>query len=132
MLAWAREYQLQAEARLQGQAAILDVQLHGVFYAVIQGVLYVLCYKNEILSSTEFASSRELIGAELLPILLSELNPLKFCVDNVVVEFERLQLCDCAHVIMANERTAVGSRSASGTANRLEEFFPFDPIQLKV
>lgn len=132
MLAWANEYQLKAHTSLQGQVATLDVQLHGVFYAVVQGVLYILCFKNEILSSNEFTSCREEIGVTLLPILLCELNPLKFCVENVVVEFERLQICDCADVIAANERMAVGSRSASGSANRLEEFFPFDPIQLKV
>ncbi|KAL1523169.1 hypothetical protein AB1Y20_018124 [Prymnesium parvum] len=131
MVSWAHEYQLLAAARLQGQAASLDVQLHGVFYAVVQGVLYVLCYKHELLFTDECLAAREDIGAALQPILLCELNPLKFCLDNVVVEFERLQLCDCAHVVAANERLAIGSRSASGTANRLEDFFPFDPIQLK-
>ena len=131
MVAWAHNYQVAAVARLQGQAASLDVQLHGVFYAVVQGVLYVLCYKHELLQTEACASQREDIGLALAPILACELNPLKFCLDNVVVEFERLQLCDCAAIIAANERMAIGSRSASGSANRLEDFFPFDPIQLK-
>jgi len=131
LVAWAHDYQLQAVAKLQGQAASLDVQLHGVFYAVVQGVLYVLCYKHEELLSDACAAARDAVGAVLQPILHSELNPLKFCLDNVVVEFERLALCDCAQVIASNERMALGTRSASGSANRLEDFFPFDPIQLK-
>jgi len=131
LLAWAQLYQAQAIARLEGAAASLDVAAHGVFYAVVQGVLYVLCYKHELLLSDECAAARQELGELLHPVLHSELNPLKFCLDNVVVEFERLGLCECAEVIAANERMAIGSRSASGAANRLEDFFPFDPIQLK-
>merc|ERR1712023_101587 len=71
LVVWAHEYQVQAVARLQGQAANLDVQLHGVFYAVVQGVLYVLCYKHEQLLTEECAAAREAIGATLQPILLS-------------------------------------------------------------
>jgi len=131
MVSWAHEYQLQAVAKLQGQAASLDVAAHGVFYAVVQGVLYVLCYKHELLLTDECAAARQELGIALHPILHCELNPLKFCLDNVVVEFERLALCECANLIASNERMAIGSRSASGNANRLEDFFPFDPIQLK-
>ena len=36
-----------------------------------------------------------------------------------------------AQVIAQNERLALGSRALGGGANRLEDFFPFDPIQLK-
>ena len=34
-------------------------------------------------------------------------------------------------VIAANEVTAVRSRDCGGGENRLEDFFPFDPIHLK-
>jgi len=131
MLAWATAYQQQALTRLNGQPPTLDVQLHGVFYAIIQGVLYVLCYKHELLLSNEAAASTQEISIALQPLLLGPLNPLKFCLDNVVCEFERLGLCDCAQVIAQNERLALGSRALGGGANRLEDFFPFDPIQLK-
>lgn len=131
MVGWAHEYQVHVVARLHGQAASLDVAAHGVFYSVVQGVLYVLCYKHELLLADECALVRQDIASVLQPVLLCELNPLKFCLDNVVVEFERLQLCEVSDIITSNERLAIGSRSAAGNANRLEDFFPFDPIQLK-
>lgn len=131
LVSWARSYQQHAVAKLQGRAPTLDVSLHGVFYSVVQGVLYVLCYKHELLNAAEHAAARGQIGAALTPLLLGELNPLKFCLDNVVVEFERLELCDVAAQVAANERTVIGSRSTAGGANKLEDFFPFDPIQLK-
>ena len=53
-------------------------------------------------------------------------------VQNVVAEFEKLQLCECAHIIAANERTAVGSHNVGGGASRLDDFFPFDPLLLKL
>ena len=40
-------------------------------------------------------------------------------------------MCECAHIIAANERTAVGSHNVGGGANRLDDFFPFDPLLLK-
>ena len=66
-----------------------------------------------------------------LAILDGGLNPLKFCQDTVVAEFERLSLCECAHIIAANERTAVGSHNVGGGVNRLDDFFPFDPLLLR-
>ena len=39
MLIWATEYQQYVLARLGGQAPALDVQLHGVFYSLIQVLL---------------------------------------------------------------------------------------------
>ena len=128
MLSWASAHQDRTLARLLGQSPTLDVQLHGVFYAIVQvtpgslsrvklsvakdgsvarscptfvrihaqGVLYVLCYKHELLLSVESTAAREEIGIALRPILFGPLNPLNFCLDNVVCEFERLGLCDCA------------------------------------
>jgi hypothetical protein len=144
---------------------VLDVQVHGVFYAVLQGSLYVLCYQGELLSPPEAAAERERIAAQLQSLIACPLNPLKFCearLDkrtlsrrlpprehraccrrrvllsasrasqaNVVTEFERLQLCDCTSVIAANAATAVTSRSATGAANELDNYFPFDPMPLR-
>ena len=39
----------------------------------------------------------------------------------MVTEFEKLRLCDCAHIIAANERTAVGSHNVGGGVNRLDK-----------
>ena len=62
-----------------------------------------MCYKHELLLSVEATVAREEIGLALQPILLGPLNPLKFCLDNVVCEFERLALCDCAQARMLED-----------------------------
>lgn len=46
-------------------------------------------------------------------------------------EFEQLHVCECSQIIAANESTAVGYRARGGGDNRLDDFFPFDPIILK-
>jgi hypothetical protein len=56
------------------------------------------------------------------------LNPLKFCLEAIGAEFEKLDLCECSALLAANERTVVASRTVSGAHNRLEDFFPFDPL----
>ena len=61
-------------------------------------------------------------------MLHGALNPLKFCLEAIVVEFERLDIVDVSDLVAANERTAVPSHTVAGAANRLEDFFPFDPL----
>lgn len=113
-------------------AGVWQVDLHGVFYAVMQGVLYILCYQNKRLLEMQGAPKREQLGAALELLLSGGLNPLKFIQDSIVVEFERLTLCDCVERIRsANDSTAVGSHSLGGADNKLDDFFPFDPILLK-
>ena len=131
LLAWASNYHLVQSARQAGQPAALDVQLHGVFYSAVQGVLYALCFKQVQLSTAECAPFCAALKPKLQAVLDGGLNPLKFCQDTVVAEFEKLPLCECAHIIAANERTAVGSHNVGGGVNRLDDFFPFDPLLLR-
>ena len=131
LLAWASDYHLVQAARQAGQPAALDVQLHGVFYSAVQGVLYALCFKQVQLATAECAPFRAALTPQLQAVLDGGLNPLKFCQDTVVAEFEKLSLCECAHIIAANERTAVGSHNVGGGVNRLDDFFPFDPLLLR-
>lgn len=131
LLAWASDYHLLQAARQAGQPAALDVQLHGVFYSAVQGVLYALCFKQVQLATAECAPFRAALTPQLQAVLDGGLNPLKFCQDTVVAEFEKLSLCECAHIIAANERTAVGSHNVGGGVNRLDDFFPFDPLLLR-
>jgi len=131
LVTWARDYHRETIARLAGQPVVLDVHVHGVFYAVVQATLYLLCYKNKMLAQPAVAAGRAALAEQLHEVLNSPLNPLKFCHDAVVHEFTQLDLCDCSQIIAANECTAVGSRDRGGGDNRLDDFFPFDPIQLK-
>jgi len=133
LLLWADQYQTDATARAGGGGAQLDVALHGVFYAVMQGALYLLCYKHAALLAPEAAEAREATGALVGRLIGGALNPLKFCQEAVLIEFERLGLVPaCTAIVAANEGTAVGSRDCRGGQNRLDDFFPFDPLLLKV
>lgn len=131
MVTWARDYQRETLARLAGRPVVLDAHVHGVFYGMVQASLYLLCYKMKMLRQPEAAVGLAALSEQLQELLGSELNPLKFCHDAVVHEFAQLDLCDCSQIIAANECTAVGSRDRRGGENRLDDFFPFDPIQLK-
>jgi len=132
LLSWAVGYQRDVLKRLQGDKPALDMHRHGVYYAVVQGVLYVLCYKAKLLQLPEVATELSRLGEQLGELLSGELNPLKFVQEDVGLEFERLHICECtASILSANENLAIASYDSSGGENALDEFFPFDPILLK-
>ena len=93
-----------------------------------QGVLYVLCYKHR-----ELASLGDADRSRLQRVLEGALNPLRFTQENVVGEFEKLRLCDVSAVVAANERAPLSTHAlgVGGEDNRLDDFFPFDPLLLK-
>ena len=145
LLVFVREYQEHAVARLGGQPAQLDVQLHGPFYAAVQGLLYLICYKHELLqgvsqlpdghgfvkrddSSSSQRSVLHEVGLSLHEVLHGPLNPLKFCLEAIAFEFERLAICDVSKLLDANVRVVVASNTMGGLRNQLEDFFPFDPL----
>jgi len=121
------------------------VQLHGPFYAAVQGLLYLICYKHELLqgvsqlpdghgfvkrddSSSSQRSVLHEVGLSLHDVLHGPLNPLKFCLEAIAIEFERLAICDVSELLDANERVVVASNTMGGLRNQLEDFFPFDPL----
>ena len=57
-------------------------------------------------------------GHIIQALLYGGLNPLKFCQDEVVAEFERLGLCDVAAIVTANANAAIGSLSVTGQSNK--------------
>jgi len=132
LLQWASEYQAHVVSRLGGAAAQLDVHLHGTFYATVQGLLYITCYKYEMMEAiTDGASGDSVLvpfGIALHAVLHGPLNPLKFCLEAIAIEFERLTICDVSDLITANERVVVASHTVGGGRNQLEDFFPFDPL----
>jgi RNA polymerase I-specific transcription initiation factor RRN3 len=89
LLHWAEGYQVDSAVKMGGMPARLDVALHGVFYAVMQGCLYLFCYKHAALSKPEVAHERDALGELVGRIVAGRLNPLKFCQDAVLIEFER-------------------------------------------
>ena len=129
LITWAAEYQNATLSRLEsGGKPALDVHIHGVFYAAMQGVLYILCYRHEQLRLAEGGRALTSLSDTLTEVLHGPLNPLKFTLDAIVLEFERLNVCDVADLVTDNEKLVVSSKSANGHANALEDFFPFDPL----
>jgi len=125
---------------------------HQVFYAVVQALLYILCYHLEPLvsqqpqhphSKAEHATSvAALVCEKLLPLLQHRLAPLAVCLPSVSSEFARqaaaLQLADVAPLLpaAAGAQPGPGCVGVEGGVVRapvrpLEMFFPFDPYLLR-
>ncbi|EOD10016.1 hypothetical protein EMIHUDRAFT_452776 [Emiliania huxleyi CCMP1516] len=125
--------QIHSEARIASAAYAASFLARASFVPLPAGALYLLCYKHAALLAPEAAEAREATGALVGRLIGGALNPLKFCQEAVLIEFERLGLVPaCTAIVAANEGTAVGSRDCRGGQNRLDDFFPFDPLLLKV
>merc|ERR1711953_200195 len=122
---------------------IVDLQVHGPFYAASQALLYMLAFRYEELvqgpKSIDFLSK---LG--LGRIVTCSLNPLKVCLPPVVKNFATIarhyQLAYCETVIQRNNRlnlpvvgTKASTTSVIGDAKPalLDTFFPFDPYRLE-
>jgi len=118
---------------------------HGPFYSACQAVFYMFAFRHEEL----VASKRQLAFLRSLhfnTIVTSRLNPLYFCLYQVVRQFSAIarnyQLAYCETIIQRNSRIslpvvdsvqmALSSQRADAatTNNVLDAFFPFDPYRL--
>lgn len=116
------------------------VKRFGIFYATIQALFYVFCFRwRELQGLTDDeAEEPESPGAIWMPglqrtferaIYNRTLNPLKYCSPNIVLEFAKishhLDFVFCGTIIEANKRT-----NQSGVGE-IDSYFPFDPYQLQ-
>jgi RNA polymerase I-specific transcription initiation factor RRN3 len=112
----------------------IEVERFGVFYATVQAILYIFCFRwKQILHDDKIQSGHfplELNGFQR--VLLSKFAPLKVCADPIVEEFSKitlqLNLMYC-YSISGGKSDVLKSESASQTI-RLDTFFPFDPLPL--
>lgn len=116
---------------------------HSVFYAVVQSVFLVFCFRWRDLQEEpdEQEVGRKIWISELgvvQRVITSDLNPLKVCSQNVVHQFARIaQATDftyCFSVLEANKRAPypvfAGVAPGSTGPQELHTFFPFDPFKL--
>ncbi|CCM00173.1 uncharacterized protein FIBRA_02201 [Fibroporia radiculosa] len=137
---------------------------HSVFYAVAQAVFLIFCFRwRDLLEEhddvDEFASAsvpakKWMTELEILQrVVMSELNPLKMCSINVVMQFARVAHATgfiyCYSIMEANRRSEYAPQNASGGSqsgkrgpvvhpsmlghsinSELNTFFPFDPYKL--
>ena len=133
-------------------------QQHEAFYAVVQALLYVLCYHLSSHDATGGAADaqvqrqlRSIAAEQVVPLLRSGLRPLQACLPSVACEFAR----QCARLGIAQltqllpgkpareARTAAAVPVAAQAQQRqqqqhdqfhsprpFEMFFPFDPYLL--
>ncbi|KAG1760701.1 RNA polymerase I-specific transcription initiation factor RRN3 [Suillus occidentalis] len=125
------------------EAGNADSNNHSVFYAVVQSVFLVFCFRWRDLQEEpdEQTVGRKIWISELgvvQRVITSDLNPLKVCSQNVVHQFARIaQATDftyCFSILEANKRapypTFTGVAPGSAGPQELHTFFPFDPFKL--
>ncbi|XP_029326598.1 RNA polymerase I-specific transcription initiation factor RRN3 [Mus caroli] len=126
-----------------GTKAFCDVALHGPFYSACQAVFYTVVFRHkQLLSGNLKEGLQYLQSLNFERIVLSQLNPLKICLPQVVNFFaaitNKYQLVFCYTIMERNSRqmlpvirsTAAGDCVQTCT-NPLDTFFPFDPCVLK-
>ncbi|ORY80312.1 RNA polymerase I-specific transcription initiation factor RRN3, partial [Protomyces lactucae-debilis] len=115
------------------------VKRFGVFYAMVQALFYVFCFRwAELRGATDAEPDDVLTDPTWLPglqctieraIANPVLNPLRYCSATVVQQFARvshhLNFVFCATIIEANRRSALSG------PGEIDSFFPFDPYLLK-
>ena len=135
---WIAEFISARESECTGP----DITKWGVFYAVVQAVMYIFCFRHKELDSLHFRDEDEeeqdndavkprWLDSHL-PIVAraihSRFNPLKCCDVIVVKTFaevaEREEFVYAWSVVEENRRRG-------GAGGRLEGYFPFDPVVLR-
>ena len=114
-----------------------DYHKHGAFYSLCQTFFYAFVYHHQ-----SFVESRK--GLKFLKtldfprVVLSKLNPLRFCLKSVVDVFARItrmyELVFCYSTIEKNNRLKLFSLQEQSLENNklqgMEHYFPFDPYTL--
>ncbi|KAF9814394.1 hypothetical protein IEO21_05128 [Rhodonia placenta] len=124
---------------------------HSVFYAVAQAVFLIFCFRwRDLLEDQddvdEFAAAaapakKWMVELQILQrVVTSELNPLKICSANVVMQFARVaQATDfiyCYSIMESNRRSEYAPKLPTPALlgqsmhSELNAFFPFDPYRL--
>lgn len=107
-----------------------DAEIHALFYAVCQSILYIICFHFQTL-----IESQQFLKTLKLDTLIScSLNPLKFCLPAIVKEFSNFaQFMDVKSffpIYEQNKLLIIPTQTSKGKNNQLEQYFPFDPYLL--
>nr|XP_039260878.1 RNA polymerase I-specific transcription initiation factor RRN3-like [Styela clava] len=137
MTVWIHCYIKEREGLYDYIGPLHETVRHGAFYSACQAVFYIIIFRHkQILDLPKgFEIMRKF---NLEHIIMSRLNPLKFCISTVVGMFSSLmrqhQLVYCDTIIERNNRMTLpvcGQSKNSASVNPLDCFFPFDPYLLK-
>ncbi|KAL4247049.1 RRN3 family protein [Abortiporus biennis] len=155
------------QMQMQVNGSIFNVANYGVFYAVTQAVFLIFCFRwrdlmkdedvlNEMANEGNGPISKWMPELDVLKrVIMSELNPLKICASNVVMQFAKVahstDFLYCYSLIEANRRSEFAPKTDNSGSSRprgfslinpailggdksvqieLNTFFPFDPYRL--
>ncbi|KAJ1858863.1 DNA independent RNA polymerase I transcription factor [Coemansia sp. RSA 1853] len=153
---WFEEQDVQKQARTYAQALgagapQADIERHVVFFAVSQAILYMFCFRWRDLAESQ--SGGPIVETELdsvcwcteleglQRVVFSRLNPLHACAPAVAQQFasvaSQTNFMFCYAVLQQNRRNNVYAGDATQSPdlalrNKLDSFFPFDPMALPV
>ncbi|KAJ3356982.1 hypothetical protein HDU83_009152 [Entophlyctis luteolus] len=141
---WAVQYVEDNESR----SAPPDLVRDRVFYAIVQTVLYVFCFRwKEIMSHNDGCAKLPVELTGLQRVVMSRFSPLQVCTEAVVTEFanltHKLEVLYCFSImdgksrdfrrkllpeeLQKNDLNRFSDFAISGT---IDAFFPFDPCNL--
>ncbi|TFK64059.1 RNA polymerase I-specific transcription initiation factor RRN3 [Pluteus cervinus] len=138
--------------RTEEDAGALGGPQNDVFYAVVQSLFLIFCFRWRDLMDEEEEDGKRIWMPELnmmQRVVTSVLNPLKVCSSNVVMQFARVAhttaFLYCYSILESNKRseysTPSGANNFDGASTihpallnmvhpELTTFFPFDPYRL--
>ena len=137
----------------ESTVTLQNIGKHGLFYAIVQAIFYIFCFKWKSLMESGSTLPVELNGFQR--ILTSRLCPLMVCSEHIVDEFARithsLDILYCYPFMSkeTNEKWRMDSQTRDSIPSsqkvtpqkalssstrlilqRLDTFFPFDPLSL--
>lgn len=120
---------------------------HGIFYSIVQAIIYLFCFRWKQLIDLNSATGQLPIElASFQKVLTSKLCPFKVCSKHIIEEFARIthsyNMLYC-YPFMSSDMRIPGSNETLDKSesekitttlvlDRLESFFPFDPLHLPI
>ncbi|EGF81158.1 hypothetical protein BATDEDRAFT_1623, partial [Batrachochytrium dendrobatidis JAM81] len=113
----------------------INVERFGVLYSAVQAILYVFCFRWKELMLTGSEDKVSIHHGQLPPelkdfqrVLMSRFAPLRVCSETIVQEFAKIM--HALDIMYCYPLIGFTSSVSSLQTNRLDSFFPFDPITL--
>ncbi|KAI5960631.1 RRN3 [Candida pseudojiufengensis] len=145
LMGWLNKYILEREQETleDPSTSTLGMERFKLFYSAFQALLYIFCFRHEILKKENDKWECDL-DKFFQRVIIVKFNPLKYCDETVVYIFAKLatklNVCYCYSIIEHNKRermlqtnglpSSVGNFKQKQEFLDLEAYFPFDPIVL--
>ena len=131
----------------EGLVTRKTIAKHGIFYSIVQAIIYLFCFRWKQLIDLDLSTGQLPIElASFQKVLTSKLCPFKVCSKHIIEEFARIthsyNMLYCYPFMSSDMRIPGTSEvvekvesekiTSSLVLERLESFFPFDPLNLPI